>query len=219
MRINKNVYRGRIANLIFDLGNVVLNIDYGRTIAAFKSLGVAEFDSLYTPIAQKGFIDDWDKGLISSDEFRESLRVEAPILRGVDDWQIDAAWNVMLLDLPQSRLDILTRLSAHYRTFLLSNTNEIHVAHFDSIVATTVPGKKLSDYFERIYYSNETGMRKPDAEIYELVLHENGLQADETLFIDDLAANVEGAKRVGLQTFQQGKLDFWTVGVSGLLDC
>ena len=219
MRLNKNIYSGRVANLIFDLGNVVLNIDYGRTIDAFKSLGVAEFESLYTPIAQKGFIDDWDKGLISAAEFRECLRVEASVLRRVDDDQIDAAWNAMLLDLPQSRLDILTRLSAHYRTFLLSNTNEIHVAHFDSIVARTIPGKKLSDFFEKIYYSNETGMRKPDAEIYELVLRENGLQADETLFVDDLTANVEGAKRVGLQTFQQGFLDFWTVGLCGRLDC
>ncbi|MDR2562385.1 MAG: HAD family phosphatase [Prevotellaceae bacterium] len=212
--LSKIVHSAPVKNIIFDLGNVILNIDYWRTIDAFKSLGAADFESLYTPLAQKGFIDKMDKGMITPAEFRESLRSEVPALRGVSDDNIDAAWNAMLLDLPKSRLDILTELRRNYSLFLLSNTNEIHVAHFDRIVDEVIPGKKMSDYFDKVYYSNETGMRKPDAEIYELVIRENGLKAEESLFIDDLQANIDGAKKVGLQTFLMENGNFWR-----FLDC
>ena len=209
MYLSKNTPAADVKNIIFDLGNVILNIDYARTIDAFKALGAVDFERLYTPLVQKRFIDDMDKGLITPSEFREFLRLEAPVLRNVDDADIDAAWNAMLLDLPKKRLDILAEMKNNYRTFLLSNTNEIHVARFDEIVAGVVPGKRMIDFFEKVYYSNETGMRKPDAEIYELVLAENGLLSAETLFIDDLQANIDGARKVGLQTFLMENGNFW----------
>ena len=197
-----------IKNIIFDLGNVILNVDYDQTIDAFKTLGVDDFEHLYTPLAQKHFIDNMDKGLITPSEFRESLRTEAPALRNRSDKEIDTAWCAMLLDLPKARLDILENLKKRYRTFLLSNTNEIHVAIFDDIVAGVSPGKRMSDYLEKVYYSNEMGMRKPDVEIYRFVIETNDLNPSETLFIDDLQANIEGASKAGLKTFlmEKGKV-------------
>ena len=201
MNNDKSVDLSGIKNIVFDLGNVILNVDYTKTIKAFEALGAVKFDSVYTMLAQTEIFNLFDRGLISPDEFRAGLRTALPALKSVSDRNIDSAWNAMLEDLPIERLDVLSRLKSKFRTFILSNTNEIHIESFNKTVAEVVPGKKLIDYFENIYYSNEIGFRKPDVEAYRFVLDKNGLIPRETLFIDDLEANIRGAERVGLKTF------------------
>ena len=189
-----------VKNIIFDLGGVILNVDYGKTIEAFRNLGIENFDTLFSQAQQTDLFDRLDMGIISNADFRNELRNFKPSLKLTDD-QIDMAWNAMLLDMPLERLQVLETLQPHFRTFLLSNTNAIHVPLFSSIVKQSIGKNDLSDFFEKTYYSNEMGMRKPNTDIYEFVLKQHNLNGNETLFIDDTLQNVEGAQKAGLHAF------------------
>ena len=131
-------------------------------------------------------------------EFRDELRATYSIT--ATDEEIDAAWNAMLLDIPQERIDLLLELGKKYRLFLLSNTNAIHMKRFNEIVAHSFTIPSLDALFEQSYYSHLIGKRKPDAVIFEEIVAMNGLRKEETLFIDDSIQHIESADKVGLKT-------------------
>ncbi len=201
-----------IKNIIFDFGGVILKIDYKLTENAFAKLGLKEFDNIYSQTTQKELFDVFEKGLISPADFRGEIKKF--INEGVADLQIDEAWNAMLLDLPEDRIQLLSQLKKKYQIFLLSNTNEIHFNTFSSYMQSKFHQDVFSDLFDKTYFSHKVKMRKPDAEIFELVLKENNLKKDETLFIDDSIQHIEGAKKVGLNAIllEKGKtiLDLFT---------
>ena len=120
-----------IKNIIIDLGGVIINLDHQRLANAFKSLGIENFDELYAHNTQAKTFDDFERGAITADQFRNVFRKY--ISRPVSDQQIDTAWNQILLDVPKERMDLLKSLSKQYRLFLLSNTNVIHVLVFTNI--------------------------------------------------------------------------------------
>ena len=186
-------------NIIFDLGGVLLNIDYSLEVNEFIELGIKDFEKLFSEPNHKQLFDFMDKGSISASDFRKTInsRLKSPAA----DYLIDEAWNAMLLDLPPARLDLLKRLKATHRTFLLSNTNQIHVHAIHRYLEKEYGINDLSPFFEKVYYSYQTGMRKPEAGIFKLVLEENNLNAHETLFIDDSIQHIEGAKKLGIETY------------------
>ena|ERR1700741_4362952 len=186
-----------VKNIIFDLGGVILRIDYLLTEKAFKDIGCMDFEKKYSQARQLPLFDDFETGRISVQHFVNELKKMLEI--EVSDTAVINAWNAMLIDLPASRLHLLKELKSKYRIFLLSNTNEIHIKGFEKIIYEQHGITGLGDYFEKVYYSCRVNMRKPDAEIFELVLKENSLEAGETLFIDDSIQHVEGALKVGLQ--------------------
>lgn len=186
-------------NIIFDLGGVLLNIDYSLVTKAFLALGLTDFDKLYSKAHQTKLFDLYEKGQISSEAFRNHVKTCFSI--PIDDETIDKAWNAMLLDLPPERLHLLQQLKTKHRIFLLSNTNDIHIQYINNYLKETFGIADLSGYFEKVYLSYEVGMRKPDAEIFELVLSENNLDPNETLFIDDSIQHIEGAKKLGIHTY------------------
>jgi len=190
--INENVEA-----VIFDLGGVILNIDYNRTAAAFKALGLENFDEVYSQLCQTELFDRFETGQVSSFHFINRILDQLP--RGCNGNQVVHAWDSMILDFPQERLDLLLELKSKYRIFLLSNTNDIHMEAVRRALEKTTGHKRLEDYFERVYLSCEMGLRKPDAEIFLKVCGEQQLQPSTTLFIDDSPQHVEGAKSAGLQ--------------------
>ncbi|WP_421920995.1 HAD family hydrolase [Marinifilum sp.] len=184
-----------IPNIIFDFGGVLLNIDPQKAVNSFKQIGLHDVDLIKREYSESGLFDNLEKGFVSPEEFRSQIRKY--ISNGVSDAQIDNAWNAMLLDLPFERLELLNRLKKDHRLFLLSNTNIIHwEAYMDMI--KQVHGVCLSDFFVKDYYSHNMGLRKPNPQIYSEVLEAEGLKAGETLFIDDMLANVEAARSVGM---------------------
>jgi epoxide hydrolase-like predicted phosphatase len=195
MPIIANSYK----NIIFDLGGVLININYSLTSDAFEALGLGKFDELFSQAHQTKLFDLYEKGLISSEEFR--TRVKTFFSEPIDDYTIDSAWNAMLLDFPAERLHFLKKMKTQYRTFLLSNTNDIHIQKINQELQRVHGIPDLSGYFEKMYLSYKVHMRKPDAEIFELVLSENKLKPSETLFIDDSAQHIETAKKLGIQTY------------------
>ncbi len=187
-----------IKNIIFDLGAVILNIDYRLTQQAFEKLGITNEDAFYSKQTQNELFDQLETGKINEDEFVKAIQAKLP--KPVDSADIIQAWNAIILDFPLRRLQILQQLQLHYNTFLLSNTNEIHERCFNKIFQTTCGYPSLAVFFDRIYLSHRVGLRKPDPKIFELVLNENKLNPSVTLFIDDSPQHIETANKLGIQT-------------------
>ena len=186
-------------NIIFDLGGVILNIDYNLTIDAFKKLGIEDFRNIYSKAQQGTLFDDFETGKSSPGQFIESVLHFTG--KFISRERIIAAWNAMLLDLPKERIDLLITLRKKHRIFLLSNTNAIHYQSFSDYLLNTFGISDLKSVLEKQYLSFEVGMRKPDREIFDLVINENRIEPSETLFIDDSIQHVEGAKKAGINAF------------------
>ncbi len=195
MKIDLNSYK----NIIFDLGGVLLNIDYNLTVKAFEQLGIPSFQKLFSQAYQEDLFDIYEKGQISSQEFRDTLN--QILKKQVSNTELDAAWNAMLLNFPPARLEILKKVNQTHRTFLLSNTNEIHIGWFNNALLQQFGIPDLADYFEQVYLSYKIHLRKPDSAIFDYLLKTKELNPFETLFIDDSIQHIESAKKLGINTY------------------
>lgn len=187
-----------IKNIIFDLGGVLLNIDPKRTIDAFGRLGMEQL------VGDKGLTYDHDifyrmeQGQITPDEFRNGVQELLP--QPVSAAEIDAAWTAMLLDIPAIRVQLLKNLCKNFRIYLFSNTNAIHVDKFHSDFRK-LHGFEMSALFDKDFYSNEIGYRKPSPESFQEIIRLSGINPEETLFVDDAHANIEAAQKSGLKAY------------------
>ena len=187
-----------ISTIIFDLGGVILDLDMPKSLGLFARYSGVGTDTIMKGFTRAAWPRAFEKGEIAAADFRAEVRKS--LNAGLSDDQIDAAWNAMLGELPLARLELLAKLRPQYQLLVLSNTNAIHVAAFDKIVAKVTGGNKIDDYVDKVYYSHELGMRKPEAGIYQRVIRENSLQPEATLFIDDMKENITSAADLGLQT-------------------
>lgn len=184
-----------INSIIFDLGGVLINLSPERTIHAFsESTGVSNEEVKRAYATNPVFIA-YEKGQISDQQFRDSIR--SIFSSHVDDVEIDRCWNAMLVDFPVSTLMMLKRLKSHFRTFVLSNTNTIHLKYVNDIM---LQGNALDGWFHKSYYSHLVGMRKPELEIFNYVLQDSSLIPERTVFLDDNEDNVKAAESLGITT-------------------
>lgn len=194
----------KVQYLLLDLGGVLLNIAPQLTSDAFQKLGLVDMTGDFASAKQSELFDGLETGSITPDQFLHALssRTSQP----VSLQEVEAAWNALLLDFPDSRIQLLRKLKAQMPIFLLSNTNEIHLAHIDEKLATEQGVSGLSDFFHAAYYSCRVGLRKPDPLIFEAFLKAEGVPAEDTLFVDDTAPNIAIADELGFQTilFRQG---------------
>jgi len=188
-----------IKNVIFDLGGVIINLSVEKTHQAFATLSGLPVDEIKARVHRGAFFHDFERGLITDHEFRNHLRESLSM--HVSDTQLDEAWNAMLLDIPRARIQLLERLKSTHSIFLLSNTNNIHLQHFNGIVKQLTGRATIDHYFQRAYYSHLVKMSKPDVEIYKYVLVQHNLAAQETIFLDDNKDNLAGANKAGIHTF------------------
>ena len=187
-----------IEAVIFDLGGVILNIDYNLTRAAFEKAGVHNFDEMYSQSNADDLFSKLETGTISEENFYEQIVKRTAIDISPD--LIKKSWNAMLLTFREESLDFLEKIKDKYRLFLLSNTNHIHLKELKNIFNKKNRRNSFESYFEKAYYSCDINLRKPDVEIFEWILKENNLAAEKTIFIDDSVQNIEAAKQAGLQT-------------------
>ncbi len=189
-----------IKNIIFDYGNVIFTLDFLKSQQAWKDLGINNADTFYGHKVQDNVFDDFERGEISAKDFREHIRKIANN-NNLTDQQIDTAWNALLVGIVKGNHELLLRLKGKYRTFLLSNINEIHYNHIMDYIKKEFGFDGNEHLFEKIYYSHLVGKRKPDASIFEQVLTENNLNPQETLFIDDSPQHIATAKKFGINTY------------------
>jgi FMN phosphatase YigB (HAD superfamily) len=186
-------------NIIFDLGGVILNIDYHKTAQAFQNLGLENFDEIYSQAQQSGLFDDFETGKISGQYFINQLLKFLP--KNVSPNEVVAAWNAMILDFPLENLNLLRQLKISKNCVLLSNTNEIHVQCFNRKLKDICSEENLHPFFKKVYFSHEIGQRKPHISTFDFVCRENNFIPEQTVFIDDSFQHIEGANKMGLKTY------------------
>jgi HAD superfamily hydrolase (TIGR01549 family) len=175
--------------IIFDFGDIFINLDKNATLKGLKKLGVSYWNEELNQLNLQ-----FEVGGISKEEFLTGIQNHT---NNASFDEILEAWNAILLDFPLYRLEFLQMLSKKYRLFLLSNTDAIHIATFEEKTGSSF----YTDFyqcFEKVYFSYEVGLRKPNPEIYNFVLNQNGLQAKHTLFVDDKEENTIAAAALGI---------------------
>jgi glucose-1-phosphatase len=187
-----------IKNIIFDFGQVLLNIDPNLSAKAFAKLGIRDGVDFWGSRSSSESLINLEKGAISPDDFRNSAREK--LVPGVTSQQVDDAWNALLLDLPECRVEKLKSLKSRYRIFLLSNTNQIHYECYMDRFEKEF-GFGLGELFEKLWFSHQIGLVKPDPEIFRYVITDACLNPEETLFIDDTLVHVVAARTVGIKAW------------------
>ena len=180
--------------IIFDLGAVILNISYENTINELTKLGVKNAENFYSKKVQTELFNKIETGKISNMEFLKELQKET---KNANIKQVKMAWNSMLLDLPEERLKTIKKLKDNHKIFLLSNTNSIHI----NALKEQFGNKKwiaFCELFDKMYLSHELGLRKPDVKIFEHILNEQKLKAEEVFFVDDSPQHIISAKKIGI---------------------
>ena len=183
-----------IKNLIFDFGDVFINLDKGIVPSGILNYGKSPESPELIEIAAR-----YEKGALSSENFVSTV---CSILEENRPEIIIKLWNSMIKDFPEERLSFIEKLkeSRRYRMFLLSNTNELHIKYVEEVMGAS-RYQRFKNCFEEFYLSHEIGMRKPDSEIFKFVLDSNYLEAQETLFIDDTLEHIVSAGKIGIHTW------------------
>jgi glucose-1-phosphatase len=187
-----------IKNIIFDLGNVLLNLDINASVQAFRELGLEDEMVSQQHIWSDPVFYALEKGEITPCDFRNKIRI---ILNNshIKDETIDDAWCAMIRDIPKKRIKTIQELGKNYFLYLFSNTNQIHMERFHADFKSH-HGISFPSLFRRNFYSHEIGERKPDLISFRKVIRLAGIKPEETLFVDDLEHNILGAEKTGMKT-------------------
>ncbi|BFM41996.1 HAD family phosphatase [Flavobacterium sp. CFS9] len=194
-----------IDTIIFDFGDIFINLDKQATISGLQKLGLKEWNA---ELNQLNLL--FETGDISREDFLSGFQKQLP---NATTEQILEAWNAILADFPLYRLEFLQLLSQKYRLFLLSNTDSIHIETFENKSGISF----YSDFyqcFEKVYFSFEIGMRKPNAEVFQYLINKHELSPKRTLFVDDKKENTDSAAALGfhvwnLQVGQEDVIDLF----------
>ena len=187
----------KIRNIVFDLGGVLVDLDFKAAINGLQKAGFANVKEQLQAFNREGIFQKFELGEMSADEFRSAIRENSTV--SLTDEEVDGLWNAMLLEVPREKLELILHLRGKYMVYLLSNTNSIH---WDYVCknAFNYRGFRVNDYFEETFLSYEMHLAKPDKAIFEKVLEEANLLPEETLFIDDSEANCKAASELGIHT-------------------
>jgi len=185
-----------VKNIIFDLGNVLYDIDFKIMYKRFHELGIPNFENHFTLNQSDPLFFDLEKGFI--DEVAFCSRFNQLYNLSLNKDQIIEAWNSLLIGFREKSLDWLKSNQSNFSLFLYSNTNQPHQDYFLAQYTREIGGD-FNALFKKPYYSHEMGMRKPDPASFKYILDQEGLKAAETLFIDDNEPNVAAAASVGFQ--------------------
>ncbi len=189
-----------IKTIIFDLGGVVLDIDPQLSINEFKKLGLKNDDIFKNFDFIEKVIRKFERGILTPEVFRNKIREHLNL--DLTDAQIDDAWNAILYDIPAERIKIIEEVKKNYKILLFSNSNEIHYDLFIRDLQLRFGYNEFEDLFDKAYFSFDMHLSKPDVEAFEYIMYQNKLVPEETLFIDDLEANIEAAKSLGWKTYR-----------------
>ena len=187
----------KIRNIVFDLGGVLVDLDFKAAINGLQKAGFANVKEQLQAFDRDGIFQKFELGEMTAEEFRTAIRENSTV--ELTDEEVDALWNAMLLEVPREKLELILHLRGKYMVYLLSNTNSIH---WDYVCknAFNYRGFRVNDYFEETFLSYEMHLAKPDKAIFEKVLEEANLLPEETLFIDDSEANCKAASELGIHT-------------------
>ena len=189
----------KIKNIIFDLGGVILDIDESIVYKELEKLDIKTTELAHSKEFME-LLSKFDTGIITAPTFRR----KAKALFGQEkmtDQKFDSIWNAMLLDIPRERIEAIEQVKQHYKIFLMSNSNEIHYDLYVRDLQLRFGYNEFDALFNKSYFSFAEHLEKPDPRFFELILDHEGLTPEETLFIDDTAANIKVAQSLGIHTY------------------
>tara|TARA_B100000676_G_scaffold95468_2_gene95386 strand:+ start:12793 stop:13434 length:642 start_codon:yes stop_codon:yes gene_type:complete len=192
--------------LLFDLGGVIINIDPLITIKNLKKKSNIKsniFESIDYRFGEKesvikNLFFDFEKGEINADLFRDKIREHGKINLKNDEF--DNIWNMVILDFNIDVLKMILKLKSKFSLMILSNTNSIHRKYFEKMLLNN-HGLSFEDIFDNIFYSFDMKCRKPEKEIYQMVISKSGIKASNFIFFDDMKENIDAAKNVGMNGY------------------
>lgn len=189
-----------IDTIIFDFGGVFINLNHERVEENFRNLGLKTW-----PDVLKILNSQYEIGKISELEFLEGIQKHLP---KSDLLQIREAWNGIIGEFPLYRLEFLQKLKLSHKMYLLSNTDETHINRFEHQSGLTF-ARNFYACFEKIYFSFEIGLKKPDETTFKLIFNKHNLIPKNTLFVDDKKENTDAAEKLGIKVWnlQVGKED------------
>ncbi len=196
-----------IKNIVFDFGGVLVDLDKQRCVDAFRRIGAKSVSKYVDESRQEDFFLDFELGKINIEEFCNAVRKKAPETIASNEAICDA-WTSLLVGIPEKRIRRLIELKEKYHLFLLSNTNPIH---WEKAVKDFFPldGYGVNDYFEKTFLSFEMHMVKPTSKIFQKMLFDAQILANETLFIDDSPINCASASQLEITTLYVSNGDQW----------
>ncbi len=178
-----------IKNYIFDFGDVFINLDKPATAKELLKLGISNFSEV---MILKN--NQYEKGLLSTTEFLDFYQTQFP---NVSREKLKNAWNKILLDFPLYRLEFIEAFSKNNRCFLLSNINDLHLEYIKKQLGKTFYNRFIA-CFEKVYYTHEIHLRKPEKSIFEFVFKDSNLNPKTCFFVDDTAENTKVAATFGV---------------------
>ena len=194
-----NLLQG-IDAIIFDFGNVLIDLDYPRVIREFSKVAQKNQEEIEEMVVTAPVLQKFEMGMIGPDEFRAGINQLLGTRMG--EMQFESIWNSMLKSISKERMDKVLEIGKRFDTFILSNTNMIHEIAYEEMIMMETGKDSLRDFVKEVYYSHEIGMRKPNLNIYKFVAEDIGLYPSRMLFLDDRLDNIEGAKRAGMKAEQ-----------------
>lgn len=185
--------------VVFDLGNVIIPVDFEKTVQSFISLGGKKASELYHYAGQTHLFEELERGEVSREEFLDRVR---PELNYASDTEIVEAWNAMLFHIDHSIFEYLNKLRPRFKTYVLSNINTYHAEWVDQAMRSALSEQDISQYFDHVFYSHEIGHRKPEYGAWQTIIEQEGVDPKKTLFIDDKDENIKAAKALGFHGLQ-----------------
>lgn len=187
-----------VKNVIFDFGNVLFDLDLPAIERNLKLHLGEKFEAAKEKLLHDKVFELYEVGGLSTEEFVDALRFS--VEPALEKEQVVSVWNSIFLEMPPARFDMLLRLRERYSVFLLSNINDLHANWIDAYMEREHGIRDFhARYFDGVYYSHWIRLRKPDRDIYEYVLADAELKPEETVFFDDLEANIQAANALGIR--------------------
>ncbi len=190
------ICRMKYEAILFDLGGIIVDIDYHAPGKHFEALGIQGISHIFFEGGEGNIFYKYERGEVSTDAFFDVLRPYGK--PGITYEEMKQAWNSILVGFPMHRLAMLQSLQKDYRLFLLSNINELHLAAFREMTSKHFPDLDFDKLFEQAYYSNLLGKRKPEEAAFQTILDQHGLQPEKLLYIDDSQQHIDAALRLGI---------------------
>lgn len=206
---------GKIKNVVFDLGGVIIDINRDEAVRRLIEIGVKDAEVLIDPYEQKWIFQDLETGKIGVEEFCRLLGEH--IGKEIPFEDIKYAWLGFVGGVSQYKLDYILKLRESYQVYMLSNTNPIIQYEWAQTNQFTSAGRPLNDYFDKIYTSFEIGVTKPDREIFDYMIRDSGMVPEETLFVDDGERNIVIGKELGFHTYKPLNKEDWRMPLDNLL--
>lgn len=185
-------------NILFDLGAVLIDIDFNKVTKAFLDLGIEKFENQFSQLNASQLFENLETGKISDTDFYKAIQSQTGTQ--LSNEAIRDAWNAILMDFRKESMNFLSSLKSKYNLYLLSNTNDIHLKKVNKILEQQLGVNDLDIYFNKAYYSHKIGLRKPGKESFQFVLNDANIKAEETFFIDDTLPNILSAQELGFKT-------------------